>query len=528
MRALTSRTMTSIERLSARPAGFWMMLALALLTKATIILILNDEPPNVDGILYLRAAQEMAQGNLGLSLSIYPMPAYSFLLWIAHGLTNDWVLAARALSVLALTGAAALLYLISYRLFDRSTAFWAMLAFLVTPVQNEMAALIYRGPVYLCLFAVAVWLMGRALNNPGVPQIVMAAFVGSAAVLFRIEGVFLTPLFLGVLLVQTWRRPARRRTLLTGLVLYLAMSLSVVVAAAMLIGQVDGTNGFSRLDEVWQRLTALISGEAWQSYHRIREGLEAIEASAEFPNQNWNFGEIARRYVWLIYLTGFIQLMIKVLHPAFVIPLAAGLRRPFPTGGDWLLTVFAVYALLLYAALVINDYSNERFVLAACFLLYPWVGHGVVRLLNWLKRYRYWRQVIVALLLTLPIEATLDRLSVADECSVAAGRWLAQSLYQDALVLGNDPRIPFAAGMPLYGPSDRYAHYRPENRDYTGIEAEAMAGQRPLIFLKLRKTRMERMPTFNHYQEIKRFDDGEKIVFVFADPNYPAPGRLPQ
>lgn len=520
MQALTGRASAAVARLPATPAGFWLLLALALLTKIAIILVLNDKPPNADGIRYLRAAQEMAAGNFSLSLSIYPMPAYPLLLWMSHSLTGDWMLAARALSVLALTGAAGLLYLISHELFDRRAAFWAMLAFLVAPMQNEMAALVYRGPLYLGVFAAAVWLMSRALRDPSVMRIVVAALVGMMAAMFRIEGVFLTPLFLGVLLAQAWCRPAQRRALLFAFGICLAIL--VGLAAAVLGGQPDGVNGYGRLEDVWRYLADLVSGDAWQDYQRVRDGLEAIEDSAVFPSQDANFGEIALRYVWLVYLIGLTELLFEVLHPVFVVPLAFGLRRPWPSAGGWLITVFVAYGLVLYVALFMTDFSNARFVLAASFLLYPWVGNGVVRLLAWLESRSRWWLALVALMLAVPMAASLGTLEVEDESAVAAGRWLAQSPYREVPVIGNDPRIAFAAGIPLYGPSDRYAHYRPKNRDYAGIEAQAETQDRPLIFLKLRKTRLERMPTLARYREIQRFDDGEKIVFVFVDPRYQA------
>lgn len=500
------------------------MLGLALAIKVAMLVLLADKPPNVDGIRYLRAAQELYAGHFGQALSIYPMPAYPLLIVIAQGLAQDWLLAARLLSIAALWVATWLLYRITEHLFDRNAAFWAALVFALMPFQNEMGVLVYRDPVYLGVFAWAILLMLKAVDEPRPWAIAAAAWVGCAAALFRIEGIFLTPVFLGSMLIAAAADRDRRRRLLTGVATWVAMA--ALVVGAFLVFDGPRHVGLGRLDQVWHRVSALGHEDLLRNYTRIHEGLKAIEAASPIPSQNMNFGEIASSLFWLIYFIGLLQLFVQVLGAANLLPLVMGAQAGRTRARVLLWAIFGAYLAVLYVSLVETDFSGDRFVFAAAFLLYPWVGEGLSRLVLWIsrrpRRVGFWLLFCGAFIVS-PLVATAGLMKTEDLSAVAAGRWFAQSPYRHARIVGNDTRIAFAAGIPLYLEPEQYRHFNPENRDFSDVERVATESNSALIFLKIRKTKLDRLPKFSRFRVIERFTDEDKIVFVLAAPDVTGP-----
>lgn len=510
-----------IQGISQQRRGLFFLLGLAFAIKVAMLVLLADKPPNVDGIRYLRAAQELDAGHFSQALSIYPMPAYPLLIVMAKWLAQDWLLAARLLSIAALLVATWLLYRITEHLFDRKAAFWATLVFALMPFQNEMGVLVYRDPVYLAVFAWAILLMLKAFDDPRPWAIAAAAWVGCGAALFRIEGIFLTPVFLGVVVIAAAAAadPDRRRRLLTGVAAWVAMA-ALVVGVFLVF---DGARhvGLGRLDQVWHRVSALGHENLLRNYTRIHEGLKAIEAASPVPSQNMNFGEIASSLFWLIYFIGLLQLFVQILGAVNLLPLVMGMQAERTRARVLLWAIFGAYLALLYVSLVETDFSGDRFVFAAAFLLYPWVGEGLSRLVFWIsrrtRRVGLWLLFYGAFIVS-PLVATAGLMKTEDLSAVAAGRWLAQSPYRHAKIVGNDTRIAFEAGIPLYLEPEQYRHFNPESRDFSDVERVATESHSALIFLKIRKTRLDRLPKFSRYREIERFTDEDKIVFVFAAP----------
>jgi len=503
-----------------QPGGLALVLVVALLLKLVFMVMLADKPPNVDGLLYLRAAEVMMDEGPAAARQIYPMPAYPFMLGLVHAIVPDWVWSARVIAMLSLVGATWVLYRLAADMFGRRAAFWAALAFAIAPMPNEMTVLVYRGPVYLFTFALAVWWMARCFAHPGTVSILAALLAGALAPLFRIEGVFLLPLFILALLGSALLRPAMRGPVLRGL--GVAALLALALGTVLLWGDGLTRLGAARFDEAWSRVLGLHQ-LILDNFTRIAADMKALELSSPIPSQGQNFAEIAFNLYVPVYLTGFVMLVIKTLSATYFWPLLAGWAGRWNRQTRWVVMVMAVYAFMLFLNLIAHDYSGERFVFALAFLLYPFVGLGAVRGIDWIgrrgARWRWW-PVFYLVVLAAPLNATLSTLELEDMSSIEAGRWFAGSPWHARPILGNDARIAYAAGIPVdRSGNSQYLHFRPEDRNYDHIEDVAIQTNRALIFLKLRKKRLERMPPMTRYREIKRFEDVDKIVFVFASPD---------
>lgn len=509
--------------------GAAVVVVLALVIKLFLMALLHAKSPNTDGIKYLLAARDLAGGDVRAALAIHQMLGYPLLIAGAHLVIPDWVTAARALSLFGLVGATLFLYFITDHLFGRRAAFWASLAFTLSPFQNEMTLLIYRGPVYLFVFAWAVLWMLKTMDDPHVGRIVAAAWIGLLSGWFRIEGVFLTPVYLLCLLIAALAFSENRRRIIAGGSLWILSFFLVTAGAYALAG--DSLIDTNRFWQVRDKIHLLIDGGLLDRYRDIHSQLKAIEAGSLLPSEDQNFGEVARQFMWLIYLIGLIQIVIQVLFPIYLVPMAAGLTHRWNRSRGMVAAVFFFYMAMLYMLLIEQDFTNERFVFAGVFLLYPWVGRGMARVVDWTAVRATGSWVWAAFWVCavgLPAVANIDHMTLPDQSAVHAGRWIAASEFKEGRIIGNDSRIAYAAGIFPYDNNGQFRHYHPESRNFRKIERIAIRNNYDLIVLKFRKNRLDRLPSFKRFIEVKRFDYGEKITFVFADPKrYPVRRRLP-
>ena len=95
--------------------GWILPLAISFLLK--LFLFFTDAVINSDGVLYLQAAQMIAEGRLIQSLSLYPMPAYPILIALVHTVVPDWILAAKLLSLVTAATITVPIYFLTALLF---------------------------------------------------------------------------------------------------------------------------------------------------------------------------------------------------------------------------------------------------------------------------------------------------------------------------------------------------------------------------------------------------------------------------
>jgi hypothetical protein len=369
------------------------------------------------------------------------------------------------------------------------------------------------------VLAWAVLWMLKTMDEPHVGRIVGAAWIGVLSACFRIEGVFLTPVYLLCLLAAALAFSENRRHTLVGISLWVLSFLLVIAGAYALAGEyLIETN---RIWQVRDKIHLLLDGGLLDRYRDIHSQLKAIEAGSVLPTEDQNFGEVARQFMWLIYLIGLAQIMIQVLFPVYLVPLAAGLDHRWNRSRAMAAAVVLFYVALLYMLLIERDFTNKRFVFAGVFLLYPWVGRGMARVVDWTSARAVgpwvW-PVFWICAVGFPALANIDHMKLPDQSAVQAGRWIAASAYKEGRIIGNDSRIAYAAGLLSHKDKGKYRDYHPESRNFKKIERIAIRGNYDLIVLKFRKNRLDRLPSFKRFIEVKRFDYGEKITFVFADP----------
>ncbi|MDZ4804692.1 MAG: hypothetical protein SGI90_07535 [Candidatus Eisenbacteria bacterium] len=218
---MTPKGTDSVPPPSIDRREWFALAAVALLGLAIRVALWSTQSiPSVDGTAYLRMAQAFAGGPGIDSVHQYGYPA---LIWLAHFLIPDWVLAARVVALVAgtllipITG-----WLGAAFLRDRRLRLLPAAALAVTPLAIRYSLTTMTDMPFLALFFLGIGLSART-------RWLAAGAVFGASYVIRPEGL------LGVLIVALlqWRRPASWVRLLAGAAL-------IVIPYVVAVGLTDG------------------------------------------------------------------------------------------------------------------------------------------------------------------------------------------------------------------------------------------------------------------------------------------------
>jgi hypothetical protein len=189
-----------------------------------------------------------------------------------------------------------------------------------------------------------------------------------------------------------------------------------------------------------------------------------------------------------------------------LIPLFLGFGYRWEKKHGFVLTLMLIYLLLFYYSLIKRDILEIRFVFLPVFLLYPWVGNGLDRIWNRVKKSKRPRIIAVmffTLFIMLPLYKTGNNIYCQDAVLREAGHWLAKiPEFADARLATTDSRISF------YADKDddsvlRISDKKLRNK-YAVVEKMALQDKAELIAEKVRKGHGP-FEGFGHYRVIKTF-----------------------
>jgi len=485
--------------------GLVFVLCLSLIIK--IILALFTKVINTDGVLYITAAQQFASGDFRAGLAIYPMPAYSLLILLVHFLIRDWIIAALTVNIVMSVSILIPLYLLTKNLFDQRAAFWACLAFALSPLPNHWSALVIRGPSFMFFFAWAAYLGYRAIQTGKLYLFSLAALFAILSAAFRVEGLIFFPCSILFLIGLIMRKANDRIARIKGICILVAFPL--VIAATLFLVSGSSWVSYSRLGELIQKTQSLLSLRFLDDYKFIYERLETLKAGS----YSHSFTQIARRYMLVIYLIGLLEVFIKVLFPAYLIPLVLGFKHSQLRNRGFILFLSGFYLLFIYLYLISIDNVHDRFVFVPTCLLYPWIGVGMDRLCAFLKRSP--RPLVLGAILLLifvcaPVYRAVRVLWKQDDVVKIAGKWLAEvPEFKGKKIITTDLRIPFYADR-----RSGYIRYG-GGSSHHGIEEAALANNADLVVIRKSVKRKDSIPELQYFKRVKEFVGSKRIVVIY-------------
>jgi 4-amino-4-deoxy-L-arabinose transferase-like glycosyltransferase len=467
---------------------------------------------NHDGVLYITAAQKIAEGAFKEALAIYAMPLYPLLIALTHYVIPNWIAAARVISIFSSVLTIIPLYLLTKEIFYRKAALWACAAFALLPLSNHLSVGVVRDPLFLFFLAWSTYFANRAITSRKLIHFLLSSLTCLFAILFRLEGLILYIFYtLYVFCLFLWRSQAKNG-LLKGMLVYIAPPLLIFILLSL------GTKWpptFNRIDEVILTINQIFSLKLIENYKRIYNKLKIFETTITHVFKWNNLIEIVRHYIPLIYLIGLLEKFFKALFPPYLIPLGVGVWNARNRNNVFIILFASFYFLSLYYYMISTNSIRERFLLTPAFLLHPFIGVGIDRLYIYVKkssRRRLFTILLVIFFVLLPTYRSLKITCIEDDVLSKAGKWIAEvPQFQKAEIITTDSRVAFYAG--------RGAHYtRYPYPNHLSMEAFAESSRFDLLVIKKSKNDESSAPPLKKFIRVKKFIGVEDIVSIYCSP----------
>ena len=468
---------------------------------------------NHDGPLYIAAAQKIASGSLKEGIRSFHMPFYPLLIVFAHYIVPNWVVAAHLVSLLTSVFTIIPLYLLARDFFSRESAVGACIAFTLIPLSNHLSVEVIKDPSFLFFFAWAVYFAQRAIHSKKLIYFFLASLFSLFSILFRLEGIIIFVAYVPFLLFLVWRKSEHRIPLLKGMVVYLGFPLLIAGISLLILGA--GWSSAIRFGAVTQMVQDFMNLKFLSNYMAIYKKLEVFETTLSQKGGVQNFAEIARHYLFIVYLVGILESLTKAIFPLYLILLVWGLWASRKRDSAFVLFLAVCYFLMLYYVHVKMDSIRERFLLSLVFLLCPWIGVGFEQLFSFIKkspRRTLLTTVCLLFLGFLPIYKSVEIVWKQDDVFVRAGKWIEKiPELKGAGLITNDRRISFYAGRG--GGFYPYVGY-----DDATMEGFALKTHSDLLVIKRSKRKKKQPHQFAAFTEVKEFVGKKNIVDIYCSP----------
>lgn len=414
-----------------------LILVLALGFLIRVYACLHTHIINPDGTLYIHQARALYFGawqqltSCGLSyLSIYPI-----LVTLAYPIFQDWIVAARSVSVFFGTLTLIPLYFLLRRFFVKETSVLCALIFTLIPFLVGHSADVIRDPVFWFFLMLGLYFFVLQMEKSGKGIfLALASFSFLLAAWARVEALLFILLSFSYLLATKQDKKGQR------LMCFLAPPMLALLSAVVHAGLWN----IFRLDEIFSKIL-----DPFRQYAELRSTLAALAS----PPQGYfleSFFKRARNLVWLIALgTLFAHIVKAFFYPAFLVFLAGTADIGKSIREDrrirYLLLLSFGALVLLYLHILQTWLIYHRFMAVFLFPSFVFVGFGIERLLVFANsRFRLKRSFALALLCFLIFSLSLPKnLKPAEQDKVVfkeIGELIAQ-------MEGKDREIPVAASM---------------------------------------------------------------------------------
>jgi hypothetical protein len=496
-----------------------LLLCLSAILKVSIALF-TEAAINPDGVLYITAAQELSAGHLKEALDTHRMLFYPSLIALTHYLIPNWIAAARLISLFTSVLILIPLYHLTKDLFDRKVALWCCAAFALSPLPNHLSVEVIRGPSYLFFSAWTIYFMQHVIKSKKSIYFLLASVFSSLSVLCRLEGVILFPCFIIFICYLALRNPEDRFVLLRGLSIYvifpvLFFGIASLTLQAKVGGYIADIVRFNRVDNILKPLKALYGFKFLENYHLMYEKLKIFEQSISVNGGGKYFTELVRQYMVAIYFIGFSEALIEALFVPFVLFLGVGLKSLKARNSAFMLFLMSCYLLMLFYALILRGHTRVRIFLVPAFILYPWIGAGMQRAVNWFRQGTWQRYLVIALIFLLGVLSVYEAVDILwkqDNVTVRAGRWLKKRPeFRTAKIITTDRRVPFYSDRgkdaTLYLISD-----------YSSMAKRALKERGDLLIIRTSKKRERPGSRIGKFSKIKEFLGVKDIVSIYCSP----------
>ncbi|MBI5740614.1 MAG: glycosyltransferase family 39 protein [Nitrospirae bacterium] len=459
-----------------------------------------------DTMQYMNIAKHIFGGEINEALSLSAksyLPFYPVLIAGAHVLIKDWTAAAQLVSFFSGWLAIVPFYLLTRNIFDEKIAIISSLFFIVSPDLNFISTGIGSDASFLLLSLLALWLLWMSYEKGNMLHGGLSVFLGSLAVLTRIAGIVFFPLY--VFWTIYFNRNNVKRLLVIGVTILLLIVFAIPLWPT---DNADNQNAFWKVtlvSNIFKDLSFLklddTAGEL-RKYEQMTPG-----------GRYFDFFEIARHYMHVIYLIGLTDALMRACGYAIFPLIVAGLFRRKEKinsyGRSYLLSVFLAYAVMNYIFLLKVNYIEPRYLIPGAVALFPWAGIGYIRAETYLKEKFLIKSTVTAIIAgALIICATgikfysMRNSSLSNKNIVEAGKWTQYGIPSRSIIVTNVPAVPFSADKP---------YIDVECADIEQCMKEALGKGADFLIYKSG----ERNSAVNPHAPVKVFNGSSDDIFIF-------------
>ena len=465
--------------------------------------------------MYITVAKYFANGEFAKGLSLYPMPLYPLLLVFVHFLIPDWIVSGYVVSITSMILATIPLYYITKTLFGIKPAFWASVIFALLPEFNKWSFYISRDALFLFIFGSAIYFSWQSVKKTD-PLIFISTFILAwISILIRIEGILFIPFYFCTLVLFAIINRELRHHFLLRSIIWAGIPLCIFTAAFL----AADTNGIAvnRFDWVFLKLVQILNGSFTDKYHQIYDFFAKAENHAPFSGEKYNFVYMTRHYMLIIYLLGIVEIISKLIFPLSLATLFLGLKNKLRSSGIFILCLGFVFILLVYYNVLTRDFIARRFLMIPAFLLLPWVGLGVEKLILKINTTAYKKLIILLISLTFlapalkTINLTLDK----DTSSPLEAQWLTENIKNDKIkIVTNHKNVSFYINLEREEKIDWEILFY-DQRKNKNFEKFAFKRNAKIIILKIKNRKLPHNPQFQYYRKIKSFYSKEYTTYIY-------------
>lgn len=444
---------------------------------------------NRDGMMYIRLAELIGQGDVDEAVALFDWPFFSGLLFFLEKISPVSILAvAYGVSLFFAAMVSVMLVLLMQRVSPEQNIWWAVLIALSFPVTNEYRPDVLRDWPAWSFMLMSVWAYLRYVDRPVWSSAVTFSFSLVLAALFRLESaIVIAPLFFLAIREPAlgWRDRCR---------FFLLPALLALLAIIALLAQEVGPS--ERVIRYWSAVNPLA----------IYEGLQKsgeVLAEGVLPTFSEDYGT-------QIFATGLLVIIpLELMHYLFALLIPWFLTRRHRD--QFFSERLRVYVWLTMTWLLVgvlfllrSYYLSSRYLVPMMLFMLPVLYAGVCQLRCRTKNRWLWGGLVFLIVLHGASAAiatrAMEKLSVKQ-----AGRWVSENLPRNESVYINDGQVSFYAGRPYFrGSSDKIK------------PAEEVESQWQVRIVRRRDSEPLTEALKGAYRLIKVFDTGgDEVVMVF-------------
>lgn len=499
----------------------YILLLIAILLKGTLLVF--SEVVADDGAFFLTQANFFLRGDWDNAFAV-PLNriVYPALIALLGLIIPDLEMSGRLLSFFASILSVIPCYLLISELFDDDSALYGTAAYLFAPMINRYSVSVMREPVFLLFLFLALLYMCRFLREGRVEQLFLSIAFSVITVVFRMEGFLLFIISLSLIFLV--KRNNNTIVRFNGIYIIAFIFFVIVSSLVFLRYDIQETYRFLRIDEIYNRMFLQSGGEFSDNIESIKSHVKGLKGATSVSVWDNDFFEIVHDNIRSIYLLGLVRAVMVVTFPLYFLMAVFAIFKYGELRRDHVFVIVSLvlFALFSYVHLIRVDFISYRYLFPIAILLFPWAGLCLKKAREYCSLTRFSKAIPAVLLLVFvfwPVYESFGYLEMQMVSSREAGKWLSsQDVFKnEAKIVGNDATFLYYAGMNWTSYHDLIsAGYEAYSQgDWPKINEFALKDKANVIMLAFRRRKIERLPVFDDFILVKKFEDDAYIQLIY-------------